>query len=52
MTTSLSQLPAVDNPSIGFRLWTGLDEVPGMAAANNAPPDPHPASSSRSTSRA
>ena len=35
MTTSLSQLPAVDNPSIGFRLWTGLDEVPGMAAANN-----------------
>ena len=35
MTTSLSQLPAVNNPSIGFRLWTGLDEVPGMAAANN-----------------
>jgi len=35
MTTSLSQLPAVDHPSIGFRLWTGLGEVPGMAAANN-----------------
>ena len=35
MTTSLSPLPFVDDPSIRFRLWTGLEEVPGMAAANN-----------------
>jgi ribosomal protein S18 acetylase RimI-like enzyme len=35
MTASLSPLPAVDDAAIGFRFWTGIDDVPGMAAANN-----------------
>ncbi len=35
MTTALSPLPTVADRSVGFRLWTGLEEIPGMAGANN-----------------